>query len=64
MTIQDPKEIKRLEKRIRKQKWLKTEAGKKYLMRHRAVLERKVVGLLRKPDGRQWRIISTTRVMI
>jgi hypothetical protein len=64
MIVTDIGEIKRLERRVRHGKWLKTKAGLNYAMRHRAVLVHTVVGLLRKPDGRQWRMVRTVRVTV
>lgn len=55
MTISDPSEIVRLERKIKKMK---------HRHRRRVVLVRTVVGMLRKPDGRQWRTMRTIRMQI
>lgn len=63
MTILDPKEIRRLSKKIeaqkRRSKWLLTKSGQAYLERHRTRLVRKTIWLLRKPDGSQRRLVHT-----
>ncbi len=55
---------RKIEKAKRHDKWLRTKAGLKYLKRHRAVLVCKVVALLRKSDGHQFRIERTMRVTV